>query len=103
MMTGQYSVLEALVSWLAIHLTKTLNFRNGGSAPAAVPKVSSPPVPATTVPTGQVNGVHDSTVEDVPAPPTAHAEPNGFDEFDPRGFVPGIVFLFCNQCITRVN
>ncbi|KAF8689969.1 hypothetical protein HU200_041604 [Digitaria exilis] len=61
--------------------------RNGGSVPAAIPKVSSP-VPATTVPTGQVNGVHDSTVEDVPAPPTAHAEPNGFDEFDPRGFVP---------------
>ncbi|CAN6233016.1 unnamed protein product [Urochloa humidicola] len=62
--------------------------RNGGSIPAAVPKVPSP-VPATGVPAEQVNGVHDSTVEDVPAPPTAHAEPNGFDEFDPRGSVPG--------------
>jgi epsin len=62
--------------------------RNGGSIPAAVPKVSSPSVPATSVPAEQVNGVHDNTVEDVPAPPTAHAEPNGFDEFDPRGSVP---------------
>ncbi|CAO2163698.1 unnamed protein product [Urochloa humidicola] len=43
-----------------------------------VPKVSSP------VPAEQVNGVHDSTVEDVPARQTAHAEPNGFEEFDPR-------------------
>jgi len=62
--------------------------RNGGSVPAAVPRVSSPSVPATTVPAGQVNGVQDTTVEDVPAPPTVHAEPNGFDEFDPRGSVP---------------
>ncbi|RLN08463.1 clathrin interactor EPSIN 2 [Panicum miliaceum] len=62
--------------------------RNGGSIPAAVPKVSSPSVPATSIPAEQVNGVHDNTVEDVPAPPTAHAEPNGFDEFDPRGSVP---------------
>lgn len=62
--------------------------RNGGSVPAAVSRVPSPSVPATTVPAVQVNGVHDSTVEDVPAPPTAHAEPNGFDEFDPRGSVP---------------
>ncbi|CAD6241810.1 unnamed protein product [Miscanthus lutarioriparius] len=62
--------------------------RNGGSVPAAVPRVSSPSVPATTVPAGQVNGVHENTVEDVSAPPTAHAEPNGFDEFDPRGSVP---------------
>ncbi|OEL35065.1 Clathrin interactor EPSIN 2, partial [Dichanthelium oligosanthes] len=69
-------------------LTKTLNFRNGGSIPAAIPKVSSPAVPATSVPAEQVNGVHNSTVEDVPAPPTAHAEPSGFDEFDPRGSVP---------------
>ncbi|KAG2654806.1 hypothetical protein PVAP13_1NG498800 [Panicum virgatum] len=61
--------------------------RNGGSIPAAVPKVSSP-VPATSVPAEQVNGVHDNTVEDVPAAPTAHTEPNGFDEFDPRGSVP---------------
>ncbi|KAG2662392.1 hypothetical protein PVAP13_1KG535000 [Panicum virgatum] len=61
--------------------------RNGGSIPAAVPKVPSPSVPATSVPAEQVNGVHDNTVEDVPAPPTAHAEPNGFDEFDPRGSV----------------
>ncbi|KAL6911318.1 hypothetical protein ACP4OV_000123 [Aristida adscensionis] len=61
--------------------------RNGGSVAAAVPKVSSP-VPTTTVPAGEVNGVHDSSVEDVPAPPAAHAEPNGFDEFDPRGSVP---------------
>ncbi|KAG2654803.1 hypothetical protein PVAP13_1NG498800 [Panicum virgatum] len=57
------------------------------SIPAAVPKVSSP-VPATSVPAEQVNGVHDNTVEDVPAAPTAHTEPNGFDEFDPRGSVP---------------
>lgn len=56
--------------------------------------MSSPPVPATSVPAEQVNGVHDSTVEDVPAPPTAHAEPNGFDEFDPRGSVLGIVCSF---------
>ena len=56
--------------------------------------MSSPSVPATTVPAGQVNGVHETTVEDVPAPPTAHAEPNGFDEFDPRGSVPGIVCSF---------
>ncbi|CAL5020121.1 unnamed protein product [Urochloa decumbens] len=62
--------------------------RNGGSLPASAPKVSSPSVPATSVPAEQVNGVHDSTVDDVPAPPTAHAEPNGFDEFDPRGSVP---------------
>ncbi|CAL5056365.1 unnamed protein product [Urochloa decumbens] len=62
--------------------------RNGGSLPASAPKVSSPSVPATSVPAEQVNGGHDSTVDDVPAPPTAHAEPNGFDEFDPRGSVP---------------
>ncbi|CAN6279669.1 unnamed protein product [Urochloa humidicola] len=63
--------------------------RNGGNIPAAAPKASSPSVPATSVPAvEQVNGVHDSTVDDVPAPPTAHAEPNGFDEFDPRGSVP---------------
>ncbi|CAL4967538.1 unnamed protein product [Urochloa decumbens] len=62
--------------------------RNGGSLPASAPKVSSPSVPATSVPAEQVNGVHDSTADDVPAPPTAHAEPNGFDEFDPRGSVP---------------
>lgn len=53
--------------------------------------MSSPSVPATTVPAAQVNGVHETTAEDVPAPPIAHAEPNGFDEFDPRGSVPGIV------------
>jgi len=56
--------------------------------------VPSPSVPATSVPAEQVNGVHDNTVEDVPAPPTAHAEPNGFDEFDPRGSVSGIVCSF---------
>lgn len=62
--------------------------RNGGTVPAAVTKVLSPPVPATAVPEGQVNGVHDNTVEDVRAPPTAQVESNGFDEFDPRGSVP---------------
>ncbi|XP_062221631.1 clathrin interactor EPSIN 2-like [Phragmites australis] len=62
--------------------------RNGASVPAAVPKVSSPSVSRTTVPAGQVNCVHDNAVEDVPAPPAAHAEPNGFDEFDPRGSIP---------------
>ncbi|KAL6591457.1 hypothetical protein ACP70R_049960 [Stipagrostis hirtigluma subsp. patula] len=61
--------------------------RNGASVTAAVPKVSSPSVPRTTIPAEQVNGVHDNAVEDVPAPPAAHAEPNGFDEFDPRGSV----------------
>jgi epsin len=66
--------------------------------------VSSPSVPATSVPAEQVNGVHDNTVEDVPAPPTAHAEPNGFDEFDPRGSVPGIACsFFGSKYITRVN
>ena len=91
-MTGQYSILDALISWLSNGpLLKLSNLRNGGSVPAAVPRVSSPSVPATTVPAGQVNGVHENTVEDVSAPPTAHAEPNGFDEFDPRGSVPGIV------------
>jgi hypothetical protein len=90
-MTGQYSILDALISWLSNGpLLKLSNLRNGGSVPAAVPRVSSPSVPATTVPAGHVNG-HENTVEDVPAPPTAHAEPNGFDEFDPRGSVPGIV------------
>jgi epsin len=54
----------------------------------------SSPVPATSVSPEQVNAVHNSTVEDVSAPPTAHAEPNGFDEFDPRGAVPGIVCSF---------
>ncbi|KAF0933464.1 hypothetical protein E2562_018559 [Oryza meyeriana var. granulata] len=64
--------------------------RNGGTVPVpvAAPKVSSPP-PTISVPPGQVNGVQDNTVEDVqPAPPPAHAEANGFDEFDPRGSVP---------------
>ncbi|VAI62643.1 unnamed protein product [Triticum turgidum subsp. durum] len=70
--------------------------RNGGSVPAA-PKASSPSVPRTSFPPapGQVNGVHDKPVEVVapqpPAPaaqPPAPAEPNGFDEFDPRGSVP---------------
>ncbi|VAI62642.1 unnamed protein product [Triticum turgidum subsp. durum] len=69
---------------------------NGGSVPAA-PKASSPSVPRTSFPPapGQVNGVHDKPVEVVapqpPAPaaqPPAPAEPNGFDEFDPRGSVP---------------
>ncbi|XP_006648078.1 clathrin interactor EPSIN 2 [Oryza brachyantha] len=70
------------------------NERNGGTVPVPVAaqkvgaqKVSSPPVSTISVPPGQVNGVHDSTVEDVPAPPPAHAEANGFDEFDPRGSV----------------
>ncbi|VAI62645.1 unnamed protein product [Triticum turgidum subsp. durum] len=55
----------------------------------SVPRTSFPPAP------GQVNGVHDKPVEVVapqpPAPaaqPPAPAEPNGFDEFDPRGSVP---------------
>uniref|UniRef100_A0A0E0CSU1 ENTH domain-containing protein n=1 Tax=Oryza meridionalis TaxID=40149 RepID=A0A0E0CSU1_9ORYZ len=62
--------------------------RNGGTVPVpvAAAKVSSPP--RTSVPPGQVNGVHDNTVEDVPAPPLTHPEVNGFDEFDPRGSVP---------------
>jgi len=64
----------------------------------------SSPVPATSVPAEQVNGVHDNTVEDVPAAPTARTEPNGFDEFDPRGSVPGIVCsFFGNKYITRVK
>uniref|UniRef100_A0A453PZM0 ENTH domain-containing protein n=4 Tax=Aegilops tauschii subsp. strangulata TaxID=200361 RepID=A0A453PZM0_AEGTS len=71
--------------------------RNGGSVPAVAPKVSSPSVPRTSFPPapGQVNGVHDKPVEVVaaqpPAPaaqPPTPAEPNGFDEFDPRGSVP---------------
>ncbi|XP_062220658.1 clathrin interactor EPSIN 2-like [Phragmites australis] len=62
--------------------------RNGATVPAAIPKVSSPSVPRTTVPAGQVNGVPDNAVEDVPEPPAAHVEPNGFDEFDPRGSIP---------------
>uniref|UniRef100_A0A0D9VME2 ENTH domain-containing protein n=1 Tax=Leersia perrieri TaxID=77586 RepID=A0A0D9VME2_9ORYZ len=64
--------------------------RNGGAVPVpvAAPKVSSPPVSGISVPPGQVNGVHDNTVEDVPAQQPAHAEANGFDEFDPRGSVP---------------
>lgn len=60
--------------------------------PVAAAKVSSPP--RTSVPPGQVNGVHDNTVEDVPAPPPTHPEVNGFDEFDPRGSVPGIFSSF---------
>ncbi|KAG8060651.1 hypothetical protein GUJ93_ZPchr0002g26526 [Zizania palustris] len=66
------------------------NERNGGTVPVPVvaPKVSSPSAPAISVSLDQVNGVHDITVEDVPAPPPAHAEANGFDEFDPRGSVP---------------
>ncbi|VAI51115.1 unnamed protein product [Triticum turgidum subsp. durum] len=55
----------------------------------SVPRTSFPPAP------GQVNGVHDKPVEVVaaqpPAPaaqPPAPVEPNGFDEFDPRGSVP---------------
>lgn len=64
--------------------------RNGASVPAAAPKVSSPSVPRTSFPPvpGQVNGVHDKPVEVVAAQPPAPAEPNGFDEFDPRGSVP---------------
>lgn len=66
---------------------------SGTTIPAGLPKVSSP-VSGTTVPAGQVNGVHDKAAQDAPAPPTAHAEPNGFDEFDPRGSVPGTVRSF---------
>lgn len=64
--------------------------RNGASVPAAAaaPKVPSPSIPRTSFPPEQVNGVHDNSVEDVPAQPPAHAELNGFDEFDPRGSVP---------------
>ncbi|GJM87286.1 hypothetical protein PR202_ga03226 [Eleusine coracana subsp. coracana] len=61
--------------------------RNGESVPGDLPKVSSP-VSGTTIPAGQVNGVHDNAVQDAPAPPPAYAESNGFDEFDPRGSVP---------------
>jgi hypothetical protein len=57
--------------------------------PGDMPKVSSPV--STTVPVGQVNGVHDNVVQNAPAPPEAHAEPNGFNDFDPRGSVPGII------------
>jgi hypothetical protein len=39
-----------------------------------------------------VNGVHDKPVESVAAQSPARAEPNGFDEFDPRGSVPGILY-----------
>ncbi|KAL5216420.1 hypothetical protein ABZP36_007821 [Zizania latifolia] len=70
-----------------------LNERNGGTVhvPVAAPKVSSPsaPAPAISVPLEQVNGVHDNNVKDIPAPPPAHAESNGFDEFDTHGSVPG--------------
>ncbi|TVU27796.1 hypothetical protein EJB05_19297 [Eragrostis curvula] len=62
--------------------------RNGASVPGDMPKVSSPPVSTTTVPAEQLNGVHDNVVQDAPAPQAVHAEPNGFDEFDPRGSVP---------------
>ncbi|KAK3159406.1 hypothetical protein QOZ80_2AG0149730 [Eleusine coracana subsp. coracana] len=61
--------------------------RNGESVPGDLPKVSSP-VSGTTIPAGQVNGVHDNAAQDAPAPPPAYAESNGFDEFDPRGSVP---------------
>ncbi|KAG8072833.1 hypothetical protein GUJ93_ZPchr0006g40789 [Zizania palustris] len=66
------------------------NERNGGTVPVAALKVSPPSAPALaiSVPLEQVNGVHDNNVEDIPAPPPAHAESNGFDEFDPRGSVP---------------
>ncbi|XP_047082977.1 clathrin interactor EPSIN 2-like [Lolium rigidum] len=62
--------------------------RNGASVPAAAPKLPSPSVPIASSPPGQVNGVHDKPVEVVAAQSPAHAEPNGFDEFDPRGSVP---------------
>ena len=78
----------------------------------AAPKASSPSVPRTSFPPapGQVNGVHDKPVEVVaaqpPAPaaqPPAPVEPNGFDEFDPRGSVPGIVctLLAVNLLMTK--
>lgn len=69
--------------------------------PAAAPKASSPSIPRTSFPpaAGQVNGVHDKPAEVVAAQPPAPAEPNGFDEFDPRGSVPGIVHnSFSIQC-----
>ncbi|CAM0942854.1 unnamed protein product [Alopecurus aequalis] len=61
--------------------------RNGVSVPAAAPKLSSPSVPRTSSPPAQVNGVHDKPVEVVAAQSPAPSEPNGFDEFDPRGSV----------------
>jgi hypothetical protein len=64
--------------------------------PGDMPKVSSP-VSTTTVPAEQVNGFHDNVVQGTPAPAAAHAEPNGFDEFDPRGSVPGIVLSFLSN------
>ena len=60
--------------------------------PAAAPKVSSPSVPRTSSPPGKVNGVHDKPVDFVAAQSPAPSEPNGFDEFDPRGSVPGTVY-----------
>jgi epsin len=62
--------------------------------PGDMPKVSSPPVSTTTLPAEQVNGFHDNVVQSTPAPPPAHAEPNGFDEFDPRSSIQGIVLSF---------
>lgn len=62
--------------------------RNGVSLPPAAPKMSSPSIPRASSPPVQVNGVHDKPVESVAAQSPAHAEPNGFDEFDPRGSVP---------------
>jgi epsin len=75
----------------------SINFRNGVSVPAAAPKLPSPSIPRASSPPGQVNGVHDKPVEVVAAQSPAHAEPNGFDEFDPRGSVPGILYFFGSQ------
>uniref|UniRef100_A0ACD5ZBR4 Uncharacterized protein n=1 Tax=Avena sativa TaxID=4498 RepID=A0ACD5ZBR4_AVESA len=62
--------------------------RNGATVPPSAPKVPSPSIPRTSSPPVQVNGVHDKPVEGVAAQSPAPSEPNGFDEFDPRGSVP---------------